>query len=109
MSSYLLTQKQDIFQPFHDGELVITKIIIIAYSRLSVNKRERNSTRRNRRVSEKAGEVWDGSKSLTGVYMILRPDSDLSGFFFHSSASSMLLPYAAAFIKIFRDSSVAFI
>ena len=82
MSSYLLTQKQDIFQPFQDGELVITKIIIIAYSRLSVNKRERNSTRRNRRVSEKAGEVWDGSKSLTGVYMILRPDSDLSGFFF---------------------------
>ena len=62
-------------------------------------------------MSEKAGEVWDGSKSLTGVHMILRPDPDLSGFFFfcHSSASSMLLPYAAAFIKIFRDSSVAFI
>ena len=71
MSSYLLTQKHDIFQPFQDGELVITKIIIIAYSRLSVNKKERNSTRRNRRVSEKAGEVWVGSKSLTGVHMIL--------------------------------------
>ena len=41
MSSYLLTQKHDNFQPFQDGELVITKIIIIAYSRLSVNKRER--------------------------------------------------------------------
>ena len=110
MSSYLLTQKHDNFQPFQDGELVITKIIIIAYSRLSVNKRERNSTRRNRSASEKAGEVWDGSKSLTGVHMILRPDPDLSGFFFfHSSASSMLLPYAAAFIKIFRDSSVAFV
>ena len=33
-------------------------------------------------MSEKAGEVWDGSKSLTGVHMILRPDPDLSGFFF---------------------------
>ena len=81
MSSYLLTQKHDNFQPFQDGELVITKIIIIAYSRLSVNKRERNSTRRNRSASEKAGEVWDGSKSLTGVHMILRPDPDPSGFF----------------------------
>ena len=109
MSSYLLTQKHDNFQPFQDGELVITKIIIIAYSRLSVNKRERNSSRRTRSTSEKAGEVWDGSKSLTGVHMILRPDPDLSVFFFHSSASSMLLPYAAAFIKFFRDSSVAFI
>ena len=35
-------------------------------------------------MSEKAGEVWDGSKSLTGVHMILRPDPDLSGFFFLS-------------------------
>ena len=108
MSSYLLTQKHDIFQPFQDGELVITKIIIIAYSRLSVNKRERNSIRRNRSVSEKAGEVWVGSKSLTGVHMILRPDPDLSVFFpllrFFNA-----LPYAAAFIKFFRDSSVAFI
>ena len=83
MSSYLLTQKHDNFQPFQDGELVITKIII-AYSRLSVNKRERNSARRNRSASEKAGEVWVGSKSLTGVHMILRPDPDLSGFFFFS-------------------------
>ena len=35
-------------------------------------------------MSEKAGEVWDGSKSLTGVHMILRPDPNLSGFFFFS-------------------------
>ena len=78
MSSYLLTQKHDIFQPFQDGELVITKIIIIAIPGFQGP----NSTRRTRSTSEKAGEVWDGSKSLTGVHMILRPDPDLSGFFF---------------------------
>ena len=60
-------------------------------------------------MSEKAGEVWDGSKSLTGVYMILRPYPNLSVFFFPLLRFFNALPYAAAFIKFFRDSSVAFI
>ena len=60
---------------------------------------------------ERFGSGQKVLQAFTGVHMILRPDPDLSGFFFfcHSSASSMLLPNAAAFIKIFRGSSVAFI